>query len=128
MFEINHSSTEFKSKTKMLSTSSRSRETPQEQSDLMLLKDPITSLPMRRNSEIMRRQHSEINIADRTSESGGGLLHQMRSFNNLALNMQNRLEVPRVVRATPAPFQRQVALSTSPHSHSALSKHLNQSP
>ena len=49
----------------------------------------------------LRRQRSELTI-DRGSHS----LAPIKSLNHLSLNMQNRLEVPRVVRATPAAFQK----------------------
>ena len=48
----------------------------------------------------MRRQRSEM-LIDRTSRS---LAPKNSSQNHLFCAMQNRIEVPKVVRATPAPF------------------------
>ena len=47
----------------------------------------------------IRRQRSELTI-----DKGSHSIAPIKSSNHLSLNMQNRLEVPRVVRATPAAF------------------------
>ena len=45
------------------------------QNDLIFLQDPMTHLPMRRNTTgAIRRQRSEINIAERANEPNSGLL------------------------------------------------------
>ena len=49
----------------------------------------------------MRRQRSEM-LVDRSSHS---LASKASSSNQLFCAMKNRIEVPKVVRATPAPFQ-----------------------
>lgn len=68
----------------------------------------------------MRRQRSEM-LIDRTAHS---LASRANSSNQIFCAMQNRIEVPKVVRATPAPFHNQLAhspQSTEPAKAAGLS-------